>query len=105
MEQEKPLIYIIMGLLSADFGSIFLNGNNITNLPVYMRSKNGLGYLPPESSIFRGMTVEQNIKSVLQIIEQESEKIELILNDLLAEFISHLSKASAVTLSGREKKG
>ena len=70
-----------------------------------MRSKNGLGYLPQESSIFRGMTVEQNIKSVLQIVEKESEKIELMLDDLLAEFsISHLRKASAITLSGGERR-
>ena len=94
-----------MGLLSADYGSIHLNGNDITDLPVYIRSKNGLGYLPQESSIFRGMTVEQNIKSVLQIVEKESEKIELMLDDLLAEFsISHLRKASAITLSGGERR-
>jgi lipopolysaccharide export system ATP-binding protein len=54
---KTTCFYIIMGLLSADYGSIHLNGNDITNLPVYMRSKNGLGYLPQESSIFRGMTV------------------------------------------------
>ena len=94
-----------MGLLSADHGSINLNGNDITNLPVYLRSKNGIGYLPQESSIFRGMSVEQNIKSVLQIVEQDSEKIELMLDDLLAEFsISHLRKASAITLSGGERR-
>ena len=102
---KTTCFYIIMGLLSADYGSIYLNGNNITDLPVYMRSKSGLGYLPQESSIFRGMTVEQNIKSVLQIVENESEKIELMLNDLLAEFsISHLRKASAITLSGGERR-
>lgn len=102
---KTTCFYIIMGLLSADYGSIYLNGNNITDLPVYMRSKNGLGYLPQESSIFRGMTVEQNIKSVLQIVENESEKIELMLDDLLAEFsISHLRKASAITLSGGERR-
>ena len=102
---KTTCFYIIMGLLSADYGSIHLNGNNITDLPVYMRSKNGLGYLPQESSIFRGMTVEQNIKSVLQIVEKESEKIELMLDDLLAEFsISHLRKASAITLSGGERR-
>jgi len=102
---KTTCFYIIMGLLSADYGSIYLNKNNITDLPVYMRSKNGLGYLPQESSIFRGMTVEQNIKSVLQIVEKESEKIELMLNDLLAEFsISHLRKAAAVTLSGGERR-
>ena len=102
---KTTCFYIIMGLLSADYGTIYLNGNNITDLPVYMRSKNGLGYLPQESSIFRGMTVEQNIKSVLQVVENESEKIELMLNDLLAEFsISHLRKASAITLSGGERR-
>ena len=94
-----------MGLLSADYGSIHLNGFDITNLPVYLRAKNGLGYLPQESSIFRGMTVEQNIKSVLQIVETDSDKIELMINDLLAEFsISHLRKASAITLSGGERR-
>ena len=102
---KTTCFYIIMGLLSADYGAIYLNGNNITDLPVYMRSKSGLGYLPQESSIFRGMNVEQNIKSVLQIVENESEKIELMLNDLLAEFsISHLRKASAITLSGGERR-
>ena len=102
---KTTCFYIIMGLLSADYGSIHLNGINITDLPVYMRSKNGLGYLPQESSIFKGMTVEQNIKSVLQIVEKDSEKIELMLDDLLAEFsISHLRKASAITLSGGERR-
>ena len=102
---KTTCFYIIMGLLSADYGSIHLNGSDITNLPVYMRSKNGLGYLPQESSIFQGMTVEQNIKSVLQIVEKDSEKIELMLGDLLAEFsISHLRKASAITLSGGERR-
>ena len=102
---KTTCFYIIMGLLSTDYGTIYLNGNNITDLPVYMRSKNGLGYLPQESSIFRGMTVEQNIKSVLQVVENDSEKIELMVNDLLAEFsISHLRKASAITLSGGERR-
>ena len=102
---KTTCFYIIMGLLSSDYGSIYLNGIDITSLPVYLRAKNGLGYLPQESSIFRGMTVEQNIKSVLQIVETDSDKIELMLNDLLAEFsISHLRKASAITLSGGERR-
>ena len=102
---KTTCFYMIMGLISVDYGSIHLNGNDITSLPVYMRSKNGLGYLPQESSIFRGMTVEQNIKSVLQIVEKDSEKIELMIDDLLAEFsISHLRKASAITLSGGERR-
>ena len=102
---KTTCFYIIMGLLSADYGSIHLNGNNLTKLPVYLRSKYGLGYLPPESSIFRGMTVEKNLRAILQIVENDNQKIELMLDDLLAEFsISHLRKASALTLSGGERR-
>ena len=102
---KTTCFYIIMGLLSADYGSIYLNGTEITNFPVYLRAKSGLGYLPQESSIFRGMTVEQNIRSVLQVIENDRDKIELMLDDLLAEFsISHLRRASAITLSGGERR-
>ena len=102
---KTTCFYTIMGLYSADYGTIFLNGINITNYPVYLRAKSGLGYLPQESSIFRGMTVEQNIRSVLQIIEDETEKVELMLDDLLAEFsISHLRRAESITLSGGERR-
>ena len=102
---KTTCFYIIMGLLSADYGSIHLNGNNLTKLPVYLRSKYGLGYLPQESSIFRGMTVEKNLRAILQIVENDNQKIELMLDDLLAEFsISHLRKASALTLSGGERR-
>ena len=102
---KTTCFYIIMGLISADYGSIHLNGTEITNFPVYLRAKSGLGYLPQESSIFRGMTVEQNIRSVLQVIENDRDKIELMLDDLLAEFsISHLRRASAITLSGGERR-
>ena len=95
-----------MGLYSADYGTITLNGIDITHYPVYLRAKSGLGYLPQESSIFRGMTVEQNIRSVLQIIEKETNKIELMLDDLLAEFsISHLRRAESLTyLEEREEE-
>ena len=92
---KTTCFYIIMGLISADFGVVKLNGSDITNFPVYLRAQNGLGYLPQESSIFRGMTVEQNIRSVLEINESNSEKIKLMLDDLLAEFsISHLRRAA-----------
>ncbi len=102
---KTTCFYTIMGLYSADYGTIYLNGINITNYPVYLRAKSGLGYLPQESSIFRGMTVEQNIRSVLQIIEDETEKVELMLDDLLAEFsISHLRRAESITLSGGERR-
>jgi lipopolysaccharide export system ATP-binding protein len=94
-----------MGLISADLGIVKLNGSDITNFPVYLRAQNGLGYLPQESSIFRGMTVEQNIRSVLEINESNSEKIKLMLDDLLAEFsISHLRRADSISLSGGERR-
>ena len=102
---KTTCFYTIMGLYSADYGTISLNGIDITHYPVYLRAKSGLGYLPQESSIFRGMTVEQNIRSVLQIIEKETNKIELMLDDLLAEFsISHLRRAESLTLSGGERR-
>lgn len=102
---KTTCFYIIMGLISADLGVVKLNGSDITNFPVYLRAQNGLGYLPQESSIFRGMTVEQNIRSVLEINESNSEKIKLMLDDLLAEFsISHLRRAESVSLSGGERR-
>ena len=102
---KTTCFYIIMGLISADIGVIKLNGSDITNYPVYLRAQNGLGYLPQESSIFRGMTVEQNIRSVLEINESNSEKVKLMLDDLLAEFsISHLRRAESISLSGGERR-
>ena len=102
---KTTCFYIIMGLISADLGVVKLNGSDITNFPVYLRAQNGLGYLPQESSIFRGMTVEQNIRSVLEINESNSEKIKLMLDDLLAEFsISHLRRAESISLSGGERR-
>ena len=94
-----------MGLISPDYGTIKLNGQNITNLPVHLRAKSGLGYLPQESSIFRGMTVEQNILAVLELVERDIDKRQIFLDNLLAEFsISHLRRASAITLSGGERR-
>ena len=102
---KTTCFYIIMGLISADLGVVKLNGSDITNFPVYLRAQNGLGYLPQESSIFRGMTVEQNIRSVLEINENNSEKIKLMLDELLAEFsISHLRRAESISLSGGERR-
>ena len=102
---KTTCFYIIMGLISADLGVVKLNGSDITNFPVYLRAQNGLGYLPQESSIFRGMTVEQNIRSVLEINESNSEKIKLMLDELLAEFsISHLRRAESISLSWGERR-
>ena len=102
---KSTIFNIITGIISPKNGRIFINGKDATDYPVYLRAKSGLGYLPQESSIFRGMTVEQNIRSVLQIIEKETNKIELMLDDLLAEFsISHLRRAESLTLSGGERR-
>lgn len=101
---KTTTFYMIAGLTKPDFGEIFLDDHNVTSLPVYKRSALGLGYLPQESSIFRGLTVEQNIKAILEI-HYDKEEIEGILEQLLADFnISHLSNVSAMALSGGERR-
>ena len=102
---KTTCFYSIMGLIDPDFGKIKLNGTNITDYPVHLRAKIGLGYLPQEISIFKGMTVEQNIISVLETVEKDREKIKAILEEILIEFsVSHLRKVSATTLSGGERR-
>lgn len=97
--------YIITGLITPDYGQIKLDGHDITKLPMYKRSRLGIGYLPQESSIFRGLNVEQNIMAILEIVESDPDKREHRLGELLAEFsISHLAKASAMALSGGERR-
>lgn len=102
---KTTCFYIITGLIPADFGEIMLDGVDITDLPMYRRSRLGIGYLPQESSIFRGLTVEQNIMAVLEIIDKDRESRETTLEALLAEFsISHLRRTPAVALSGGERR-
>lgn len=97
--------YCITGLIKPDFGEIMLDGRDITDLPMYRRARLGIGYLPQEASIFRGMTVENNIRAVLELIEPSREKREAILEALLAEFsITHLRRAPALALSGGERR-
>ena len=97
--------YMIMGLIKPDYGTICLDGIDITNLPVYRRARMGIGYLPQEASIFRGMSVEDNILSVLEISEPISEKRILALESLLGEFaITHLRRSPAIALSGGERR-
>ncbi len=97
--------YMISGLIMPDAGQIMLDGEDITHLPMYRRARMGIGYLPQEASIFRGLTVEQNILSVLQVIEKDSTKREQMLESLLAEFsISHLRYTNALALSGGERR-
>jgi len=102
---KTTCFYIITGLIAADTGSVEIDGQEITGLPMYRRARLGIGYLPQEPSIFRGLTVEQNIRAILEVAEPEPELREAMLDALLAEFsISHLRRASAVALSGGERR-
>ena len=102
---KTSCFYMIAGLLTPDYGSIILDGVDVSHAPMYQRARAGLGYLPQENSIFRGLSVEQNIMAVLESIESDSVKRNEILVALLAEFsITHLRYAPAITLSGGERR-
>jgi lipopolysaccharide export system ATP-binding protein len=91
---KTTCFYIITGLIAADTGSVEIDGQEITGLPMYRRARLGIGYLPQEPSIFRGLTVEQNIRAILEVTEPESDLREAMLDALLAEFsIGHLRRA------------
>jgi lipopolysaccharide export system ATP-binding protein len=102
---KTTLFYMISGLIFPDTGKITLDNQDITKLPMYRRARLGVGYLPQEMSIFRGMTVEQNIKSILQAVEDDPVKQGKQLETLLAEFsITHLRYSRAISLSGGERR-
>jgi lipopolysaccharide export system ATP-binding protein len=102
---KTTCFYMITGLIAADYGAIFLDGEDITNQPMYQRAREGLGYLPQETSIFRGMTVEQNIMAVVEMREPQREKVRVTTTELLEELhIDHLRSAPAVSLSGGERR-
>jgi len=102
---KTTCFYIVIGLLAPDYGWVTLDGHDITDLPMYRRARLGVGYLPQEASIFRGLSVEQNIRSVLEVVEPVRERRETMLDDLLAEFsISHLRRTPALALSGGERR-
>jgi lipopolysaccharide export system ATP-binding protein len=102
---KTTCFYIITGLIRPDVGAITLDGEDITELPMYRRARLGIGYLPQEASIFRGLTVEQNIRAVLEVAEPVPEMREAMLDALLAEFsITHLRRAPAMALSGGERR-
>ena len=89
---KTTCFYVITGLVSADYGSVLLDGHDITSLPMYRRARGGIGYLPQEASIFRGMSVEDNIRAVLEVVEPVRDRREALLDDLLAEFsVNHPS--------------
>lgn len=102
---KTTCFYIIMGLIKPDYGRITLDGNDITDMPMYRRARLGIGYLPQEASIFRGLTVEENIMAILEITEPLPANRQAILEDLLAEFsITHLRKVPSLALSGGERR-
>jgi lipopolysaccharide export system ATP-binding protein len=102
---KTTCFYIMTGLIPPDSGSISIDGQDVTSLPMYRRARMGVGYLPQESSIFRGLTVEENIRGVLQTQDLSVGDQETLLEDLLSEFsVSHLRRAPAVALSGGERR-
>ncbi|HLY80886.1 MAG TPA: LPS export ABC transporter ATP-binding protein [Caulobacteraceae bacterium] len=102
---KTTCFYMITGLIAADYGAIYLDGEDITALPMYQRARAGLGYLPQETSIFRGMTVEQNVLAVVELREKRRRQAREIANGLLEELhIAHLRSAPAVSLSGGERR-
>lgn len=102
---KTTCFYIITGLIRPDNGYVTIDGQDITSAPMYKRSRYGIGYLPQESSIFRGLTVEENIKAVLQAQELDRDEQENLLEDLLTEFsVTHLRQTPAMALSGGERR-
>jgi lipopolysaccharide export system ATP-binding protein len=102
---KTTIFYMITGLVSADRGAITLDGHDITALPMYRRARLGIGYLPQEASIFRGLNVEDNIRAVLQEIEPDRDRREAELDALLTEFdIARLRKSPSIALSGGERR-
>ena len=97
--------YVIVGLVKPDRGSIYLDKIDISNLPIYSRGKMGISYLPQEASIFRGMNVEDNLLSIIEIAESDKDRQGIILQNLLNEFdINHVRKSKSIVLSGGERR-
>ncbi|HKJ63600.1 MAG TPA: LPS export ABC transporter ATP-binding protein [Hyphomicrobiales bacterium] len=102
---KTTIFYMITGLIKPDQGKVTIEGNDVTKLPMYRRARLGIGYLPQEASIFRGLTVEQNIRSVLEVVEPSRKERERQLDSLLEEFrITKLRKSPAIALSGGERR-
>ena len=102
---KTTTFYAVAGLVSADGGKVSIDGDDITALPMYRRARMGIGYLPQEMSIFRGLNVEQNIEAILDIAIGDRHKRRERLEELLAEFsIEHLRRTPAIALSGGERR-
>ena len=102
---KTTVFYMVTGLIKADKGRVELDGHNVTALPMYQRARLGIGYLPQEASIFRGLNVEENIRSVLEVVEPDPKRRERDLTSLLEEFnIARLRKTPSIALSGGERR-
>ncbi len=102
---KTTCFYMITGLVAADYGSIFLDGEDITGQPMFQRARMGVGYLPQEASIFRGMTVEQNVMAVVEMRQKNQRQAREQVTSILEELrITHIRKSPAVALSGGERR-
>ena len=102
---KTTVFYMITGLIKADRGAIELDGHDVTKLPMYQRARLGIGYLPQEASIFRGLNVEENIRAVLEMVEPNRRRRDADLTALLEEFgLARLRKTSTIALSGGERR-
>lgn len=102
---KTTCFYMISGLIPADAGKIEVDGHDVTHLPMYRRARLGIGYLPQEASIFRGLTAEENIRATAELIEQDPGRLESMVEDLLAEFgLTHVRQTPAIALSGGERR-
>jgi lipopolysaccharide export system ATP-binding protein len=102
---KTTCFYMITGLVRVDYGQILLDGQDVTTLPMYQRARLGVGYLPQEPSIFRGLTVEQNVMSIVELTERSGSKRREIVDGLLAELrVDHLRDTPAAALSGGERR-
>ena len=102
---KTTTFYMIVGLVKPDTGSILLDKIEISKMPIYTRGLQGISYLPQEPSVFRGMNVEDNLLSIIEIVEKDKNKHEIILQSLLNEFdISHVRNSKSIVLSGGERR-
>jgi len=102
---KTTTFYMITGLIQADYGTIELDGHDVTAMPMYRRARMGIGYLPQEASIFRGLTTEENIRATAELVESDPARLEAMVEELMAEFgVTHVRDTPAIALSGGERR-
>jgi len=102
---KTTCFYMITGLIEADYGRIELDGHDVTHMPMYRRARLGIGYLPQEASIFRGMTAEENIRATAELVEPDPARLEAMVEELMVEFgVTHVRDTPAIALSGGERR-